>query len=159
MAGAGLLEQALGLATGLERGQEQVLGGDVLVAESAGLVLGLLDERARTRGSRPSWPPSILARRESTAGDLHRDRGRVDAELAQGHHGDALGVVEQRSEQVLDVEHGGLWRREASCCAARMASWAFWVYRSSFMAGARPCRSAGSGSRARAADRTVRCGR
>ena len=52
LAGAGRVEDALGVAARLRRRDEQVLGRDVLVLEALGLVLGPLDELAGARVER-----------------------------------------------------------------------------------------------------------
>jgi hypothetical protein len=39
-------------------------------------------------------------------GQLDVDLGRVSAELAQGHGGDAVRVIEQRGEDVFRIEDG-----------------------------------------------------
>ena len=64
--GTGGLEQPLRIPAGLRRRQEQVLGGDVLVAEPPGLVLGPLDERTHARVE-AELAALTWARRESTA--------------------------------------------------------------------------------------------
>ena len=91
VAGAGAFQESLRLATGLRGRQQQVLGGDVLVAEPSCLVLGALDERASARVQRelPALDPG--AARECRS-QLHLQAGGVGAELAQGHGRDALGV-------------------------------------------------------------------
>ena len=84
-----------------------MLGGDVLVLEPGGLVLGALDHARHA-----------LVEREAAAADLGTPREggaqvqghpiRVGAEPAQRQDGGAVGVLEQRGEQVLGVEHGAL---------------------------------------------------
>ena len=72
LAGAVLLEQGLGLATGLGDAEQQVLGRDVLVAEAAGLRLGPLDGRLRPRveaaASRPGCGRAWPAPRRARRG-------------------------------------------------------------------------------------------
>ena len=63
----------------------------------------------RARGSSDSWPPAIRARRDSTDASSSADaRDGSAPSCAEGHGRDALGVLEQRREQVLGVEHGAL---------------------------------------------------
>ena len=66
---------------------------------------------ARARGSSESWPPWILARASQHRPQLHGHAGRVGAELAQRHGRDALGVLEQGGQDVLDIEHGAVGAR------------------------------------------------
>ena len=84
------------------------------------------------RGSSDSEPPSIRARRPRIAGELAAEGGQVDAEPAEGLGGDAVVRLDERGEEVLGVEDR-LLQLSALRWAARIASWAFWVYRSSCM--------------------------
>ena len=99
------LQQTLAVAARLARSQQQVLRGDVFVAQLARLLLGRDDQLVH------AWvEPQLAAFDARPASERGRqvdaDGGRVCAQLAQGHDGDALGVVEEGSQQVLHVEHG-----------------------------------------------------
>ena len=143
LAGAVALEQGLGLAADLGDAEEQVLGRDVLVAEATGLVLGALDDAAwragRGAASRPRSGRAGRGRRELAA-----ERGQVDAEPAERLGGDAVVGFDERVEDVLGVEDGAV-SRAAVAWAATMASWAFWVKRSSCMSVSRSGCQRGSG--------------
>ena len=108
-AGCGTLEDALRVAARFSRREEQVLGRDVLIAQALGLVLGAFQELARARIDRhlatgdPRAPPK-------DGGELDADRRRVRAKLTQGRGGHALGVLEQRGEDVLGVEDRAVLR-------------------------------------------------
>ena len=107
-----LLEQPPGRA-GLplgQQGQQQVLDRDVLVLEPVRLLLGRIQQAAQPLGD------VHLPGARAGAGDpgppaefgLHRgvQPVRVRAGLAEQPGGDALGLVEQREEQVLGVHLG-----------------------------------------------------
>ena len=101
------LEQRLGLATELDRAEQQVLGRDVLVAEAAGLALGVLDDLLRARVQRQraaldAGPPGEDRR------ELAAERGQVHAEPAERLGRDAVVRLDERGEQVLGVEHRAL---------------------------------------------------
>ena len=72
MAGADRLEDALGVAAGERRSEQQVLGRDVLVAEPLGLVLGTLDERPGARVEAELAALDARAPAERGA-EVHRD--------------------------------------------------------------------------------------
>ena len=84
-----------------------MLGGDVLVGEAPGLVLGTLDERARpgVEGQLATLDPGATRQQRP---ELDADARGVRAELAQRHGRDALGVLEQGRQDVLGVEHRAL---------------------------------------------------
>ena len=81
-AGAVALEERWRVAAGLGRAEQQVLGGDVLVAEPVGLVLGALDDRLRARveAQRAALDPGAPG---EDGGELDAERGQVGAELAE----------------------------------------------------------------------------
>ena len=56
-----------------------------------------------------------------------RQLGGVDVHLAEHGRDDAVGLLEQREQQMLGLNFG-VPARSASCCAARIASCAFSVY-------------------------------
>ena len=94
-----------------------MLGRDVLVTKAGSLVLTAADELGHAR-IQPELAALDLGPSREHGGGFHGHRPGVRAKLAQDHHRDALGVVEQRREEVLDVEHrrlpggGQLLRRE-----------------------------------------------
>ena len=101
------MEDALRVAARLGRRDEQVLGRDVLVLESLGLVLGALQELTR------AW-----VEREGAAGDtcpaadhggqLHAHLGYVRAEPTKRRRGCALVILEQGGQEMLHVERRAL---------------------------------------------------
>ena len=107
LAGTVCLEQGLAVAADLRDAEQQVLGGDVLVAESSGLGLGMLDDglRARVERERPTLDPGAL--REGRR-DLAAERGQVDAEPAERLGGHAVVGLDERAQQMLGIEHGAV---------------------------------------------------
>ena len=89
--------------------EEQVLGGDVLVAEPAGLLLGPLDHPlgARVEAQRAALDPGPPG---EDRGELAAERGQVDAEPAERLGGDAVVGLDERGEEVLGVEDRALER-------------------------------------------------
>ncbi len=88
--------------------EEEVLGGDVVVLEALRLVLGALEEGARSRieGERPALDagPPGRARRRAPA-----DRGRHrPPDASKRRDRDPILVLEERGEQVLHVENRAL---------------------------------------------------
>ena len=89
--------------------QDEVLDGDVLVLQARGLLLGVLEQqrepardahvtaRARPRHARP---------RLERLRDVGADRVDVDAGALEQARDQAVGLVEQREQQVLDVDLG-----------------------------------------------------
>ena len=97
LAGGVALEQRLGLATDLGDAEQQVLGRDVVVAEPAGLGLGLLDDAPWRADRASSEPPWIRARRARIAASSPRNAGQVDAEPAERLGGDAVIGFDERA--------------------------------------------------------------
>jgi hypothetical protein len=101
---------AQGVAGGAGRGgerEQKVLGGDVLVAQPAGLALGGaqdVEQLARVAGLARAGGD----RREPVERgvDVGADRLGRDLELAQHGLHDALGLLEQHGEQVLGLDLG-----------------------------------------------------
>ena len=97
------LEEGLGLTTDLGDAEQEVLGGDVFVAEACGFGLGTFDDAlgARVEGQRTTRDPGALGedRRELAA-----EAGQVDAEAAKrlGRH--AVVGLDERGQDVLGVE-------------------------------------------------------
>ena len=124
------LEQGLALAADLGDAEQQVLGRDVLVAEPARLGLGALDDAlgARVERQRAALDPGAPGedRRELAA-----ERGQVDAEAAERLGRDAVVGLDERATGGARRRGSGCASRSAVAWAARMASWAFWVKRSS----------------------------
>ena len=89
--------------------QDEVLDGDVLVLQARGLLLGVLEQqrepardahvtaRARPRHARP---------RLERLRDVGADRVDVDVGALEQARDQAVGLVEQREQQVLDVDLG-----------------------------------------------------
>ena len=108
LAGGMTLEQGLRLAAGHGHAQEQVLGRDVLVAQAAGLGLGLLDDGLGARVERQ--------RAALDAGALGQHRRDLAAEHRAGRRRGGAGSrpgCRRRArrgalEQVLGVEHRAL---------------------------------------------------
>ena len=87
---------------GLGEREQEVLGGDVLVAELAGLALGGaqdVEQLARGRGLAGAGGDGGQA--VQRAADLAADGGRIGADLAQDGADDPLLLVEQGEQQVL----------------------------------------------------------
>ena len=82
--------------------EQQVLGRDVLVAAVAGLALGAPRARraAPGRPAGPTAPPAGAGSASTRRCAAARTAQRVDADGLQQRAGQALGVVEQRDEQV-----------------------------------------------------------
>ena len=97
----------LGLATGLGDAEEQVLGRDVLVAESTGLRLGPLDDGlgARVEAQRATLDAGAPGERRR---ELAAERGQVDAEAAERLGRDPVVGLDEGAEQVLGVEDRAL---------------------------------------------------
>ena len=84
-----------------------MLGGDVLVAEAAGLLGGALEHASGTRIegelSAGDLGPAGQQRRE-----LPAEGGEVDADAAEGLCRDPLLVLDEGGKDVLGVEDGAL---------------------------------------------------
>ena len=106
-AGAVALEQLAALAADLEDAEQEVLGRDVLVAETAGLALRQLEDalRPRVEGERAALDPGPPA---EDRGELAAERGQVHAQPAERLGGDAVIGLDERREEVLGVEDGGI---------------------------------------------------
>ncbi len=129
VAGGVALEQGLRLAPGLGDAEEQVLGRDVLVAEATGLGLGTIDDGlgARVERQRAALDPGALGQRR---GELATEPGRSTPRRRSV----SAGMPSSGSTRALSrcsASRIGLWSRWAVSWAATMASWAFWVKRSS----------------------------
>jgi hypothetical protein len=104
-----ILEHLAGGRARAQHRQDEVLDGDVLVLQARGLLLGVLERqrepardahvtaRARPRHARP---------RLERLRDVGADRVDVDAGALEQARDQAVGLVEQREQQVLDVELG-----------------------------------------------------
>ena len=130
-----------GLAAGLGDAEEQVLGRDVLVAEALGLVLGTLEDAPGARVERE--------RAALDAGALGEDGGELAAERRAGRRRAGGGSRPGCRRRARRARAAGARRRARAlrvawpCAwAARTASWAFWVNRSSCMVGSPRVRSA-----------------
>ena len=138
LAGGMALEQGLRLATGLGDAQEQVLGRDVLVAEAAGLGLGASIDGlgARVERQRAALDPGALGQ---DAAISPRNPGRSTPRRRSV----SAGMPSSGSIRALSrsARRRGPGSAAAGRCAwaARMASWAFWVKRSSCMSGSLGC--------------------
>jgi len=118
--GPGSFHDALRVAAGLGRSEEQVLRRDVLVLEALCLVLGALHELTCTRVEGQTAALDAGPLREHGA-ELHFDRGGIRTEPAQRHRWNAFRVLEQRGQDVLGVEDGAvLLRSEALRCQDRL---------------------------------------
>ncbi len=105
----GALERAAGLALVARERHEQVLAGDVGVLKLLGELEGVAEDRVEARAD---------AHLRGGAGDLGGggkrcldgsvETGRVRADLREDRPDDALGLVEQRLEQVLGFDLAGL---------------------------------------------------
>ena len=91
----------------LREREQQVLGGDVLVLERLGLVLGLVEELAASRweASRPRRP-GRCGKLSSASSSRGPDQLRVGADLPQDRLDDAVLLSEQRLAQVLGLDVG-----------------------------------------------------
>ena len=134
----------LRLAADLGDAEQQVLGRDVLVAEAAGLRLGPVDDRAWRAGRGSASRPAIRARRASAAASSPRNAGRstprrrsVSAGMPSSGSTSARAGARRRGS--------GSASRWAVAWAATMASWAFWVNRSSCMSQVSQVGARGSG--------------
>ena len=89
--------------------EQDVLGRDVLVAELAGLALGeAQDVHQLAAGGRLVGAGGDRRELVERRVELGADRLRAGAELAQDGPDDALGLFEQRDEQVLGLGLGVL---------------------------------------------------
>ena len=100
---AELLEEPAGGAAVVDHGQQQMLDGDVLVLEALGLVLGLAEQPVEpaadvpTAGGRFGETIELLLDPASQPAD-------VDIRLAENGNRQALVVVQEGKQQVLDVD-------------------------------------------------------
>src|SRR5205814_10682529 len=94
---------ALG-ALGFRQREEEMLSGDVLVAERLGLGLGAIEDLIQL--ARHGWLPATALFRVARhfARDALADRRHVRAGLLQDWNNDALVLFEQRGEQVKIVD-------------------------------------------------------
>ena len=102
------LQEGLALAADVDDPEQQVLGGDELVAEAPGLLGGALQHAAgaRRRGSagrRRPWPAGRGARPARP-----RKAARSTPDPAEGLGRDPLLVLDEGGEEVLGVEDGAL---------------------------------------------------
>ena len=99
------LGRAASPAWALGQREQDVLGRDVLVVELAGLALGgAQDVDQLAAGASAPWRRAVIVGRLSSAAlSVGADRLRAGAELAQDRPDDALGLLEQRDEQVLGL--------------------------------------------------------
>ena len=132
LAGGVALEQGLRLAADLGDAEEQVLGRDVLVAEAPGLGLGALDDPAWRAGRGVSEPPWIRARLARIAASSPRKPGRSTPSRRSVSAG-TPSSGSMSADRMCSASRSGLSSRWAVAWAATIASWAFWVNRSSCM--------------------------
>ncbi len=101
------VKHGLGLAATLGDGQEQVLRGDVVVLEPAGLVLGPLDgvSDSRIGGHRTALYLRPLVQR---SGQLAAEGWHVQADPTQGLGWDAVVRLDEGGEKMLRIQHGAL---------------------------------------------------
>ena len=107
LAGRVRVEQRLRVATGLGDAEEQMLGRDVVVAETAGLSLRPIDDALRPGVEGKGAALDAGAARQR-GGELAAERGQVDAEAAQRLRRDPVVGLDERAEHVLGVEDGAL---------------------------------------------------
>ena len=141
LAGGVPLEESLGLAAGLGDAEEEVLGRDVLVAETPASASARSTTRL-ARGSSVSEPPWIRARFASSAASSPRNAGRS----TPSRRSVSAGMPSSGSMSALSrcsASRIGLWSRWAVSWAAMMASWAFWVNRSSCIGSGLSCAGIG----------------
>ena len=90
------------IALQLRHGQQQMLGGDVLVLEIGGFLEGAVQKLVgglrERRPARP--PPETLGRRLDLAVRLAQHGLRTDADLLQHRRDDAFFVLQQRRQQM-----------------------------------------------------------
>ena len=103
--GAGGGEDALGVVLRLRQGEQHVLGGDVLVAEPVGLLVGDAEDLLRAavhadlRAGRAGQTLQALLHEVAQV-------GKVDADLLQQRLNDALLLFQQRSQHVNGEDFG-----------------------------------------------------
>ena len=134
LAGRVALQQGLRLAAGLGDAEEQVLGRDVVVAEAARLGLGMLDDAPWPAGPAPASHPGSGRAGPGCAATSPRNPGRSTPSRRRV----SAGMPSSGSTRALSrcsASSTGLCSRWAVAWAARTASWAFWVKRSSCMSG------------------------
>ena len=130
------LEQVGHRAAALGEADEQVLGGDVLVADLGG---GLLrrrvsaassrgESRGRRRSSRSPWAASASSCSRPAA-----DRAGCAPTAVSSAGGDALGLLEQRDAAGAQARRRGCPSAAARRTAAETASWLLVVRRSASM--------------------------
>jgi len=105
--GAGRGQDAARVTARLGGREQQVLRGHEVVVEPTCLLLGALDDLARSRVEGQLATRDAGTPREHR-GELKLDGRWIGAQRAQGHGRDPLGILEQGGEQVLSVEHGAL---------------------------------------------------
>jgi hypothetical protein len=102
---AGLGEQLGGRAGALGQRDQEVLGRDVLVLHRRGLAAGALDEAGELRADGGLLAGAVDLRDALDGlGDLGAQRPGVRADLADDREHDAIGVAEQREQQVLGLD-------------------------------------------------------
>ena len=104
---AGLRQDSAGGAVVFDRGQKEMLDAHVFVLEVVGLVLGPLEERGEARGDRHlSEGPRTghLGEPIDFRLELPGEALRVRSELLENGGDDALFLLEQGGEEVLDVD-------------------------------------------------------
>ncbi len=101
------LQEGLALSAHVDDREEQVLGGDELVAEAAGFVRGALEHAAST-GVEGQLTAGHLRPPGEERGQLPAERGQVHAHPAKGLGRDSLLILGERREEVLGIEHGAL---------------------------------------------------
>ncbi len=101
------LEERLAVAPDVDDPQQEVLGGDELVAEAPGLLGRALQHAAGARIER-HLAAGDLGPAGEERGELAPECGQVDAHAAQRLGGDALVVLHERGEEMLGVEDRAL---------------------------------------------------
>ena len=110
--------------------EQQVLGRDVLVAEAAWPRPRPARSTRRARGSSDSEPPWMRARRARMAASSPRNAGRSTPSRRRVSAG-MPSSGSTSADRMCSASRIGLSSRWAVAWAAMMASWAFWVKRSS----------------------------
>src|SRR5450759_3506147 len=100
----------------------------------------------RARASSVSWPPAIFPRHARGAASPPRNAPRSTPSLRSVWAG-IPSSASTRAARMCSASRTGLWSRSASACAPAIASWAFWVKRSRFMARSDPSGRGVSGRR------------
>ena len=130
-----LLQQAGGRGPARLAGNrdEQVLGADVLVLEALGFGLRQIGDELQARRDRRAGAAVHLRLLSEQLPRIARDGCRIDLQLPQQRGDDAVGLLDERDEQVLGLDLRMILLSRRAAAPPSTASWAFSVYLFRFM--------------------------